>query len=365
MNTNRRQFLQSLGALVLLPVTGNARAEYNEPAFISNRADHMGRYYFTAADNKGRVMFGIALPGRGHGVTFSPDQQYAAIFARRPGDFLYVVNLYSGKVEHRLYSKAQRHFFGHGVYSHDGRWLYTTENNLATDQGVIAVRDAHNRYKQVNEFPTHGIGPHELRLMSNGDTLVIANGGIKTRPETGRSKLNLDSMQPSLAYINRHDGKLLGRYMLPEALHKNSIRHLAVNADDTVCMGLQYQGNANDRPLLVAMHQAGKELMLLDTPPAILERMHNYCGSVVADKSGHIFAVSSPRGGLVTFWSAETLAFLGHTDISDGCGIAATRRPGEFIISSGDGTLLRYSAVSHQGEILQHPSRARWDNHMG
>ena len=43
--------------------------------------------------------------------------------------------------------------------------------------------------------------PHEAILLADGKTLAVANGGIETHIETGREKLNLDFMQPSLALV--------------------------------------------------------------------------------------------------------------------------------------------------------------------
>ena len=46
-------------------------------------------------------------------------------------------------------------------------------------------------FARVGEFPTHGVGPHELLLLGDGRTLAVANGGIETHPDFGRAKLNI------------------------------------------------------------------------------------------------------------------------------------------------------------------------------
>ena len=78
-----------------------------------------------------------------------------------------------------------------------------TENDTVSLAGKIGIYDANNAYKKIAEFDSHGIGPHELIMHPDGDTLVIANGGIKTE-QASREELNLDSMRPSLTYLNRH-----------------------------------------------------------------------------------------------------------------------------------------------------------------
>ena len=94
-------------------------------------------------------------------------------------------------------TKSDRHFFGHGVFSADGRLLYSTENDYDGARGMIGVRDVTGGYKQIGEFPAHGMEPHDIALLSDGRTMVIANGGILTHPGS-EGELNLSDMQSSL-----------------------------------------------------------------------------------------------------------------------------------------------------------------------
>jgi len=79
---------------------------------------------------------------------------------------------------------------------------------------------------------SNGIGTHQIALMPDGKRIVAANGGILTHPSTPRKKLNLDTMKPSLTYIDCESGKHLESYF-PQH-HQMSIRHIDVAADDTV-----------------------------------------------------------------------------------------------------------------------------------
>ena len=51
-------------------------------------------------------------------------------------------------------------------------------------------------------MPSGGIGPHEILRLPGARLLAIANGGIHTRPDTGREKLNLDTMRPNLTLMD-------------------------------------------------------------------------------------------------------------------------------------------------------------------
>jgi len=365
---NRRQFLTTLtaGALIAPHLSFAATRPATSAHYFSARADRDGRYYVSGFDADGHAMFSTQLPSRGHGLAVHPTLNHVTAVARRPETYLIVLDGSNGEIIHSLQSTEGRHFYGHSIYSNDGRWLYTAENNVETGDGLIGVRDVQNGYRQVAEYSAYGIGPHELNMLSDGKTLVVAVGGILTKPETGRSKLNIDTMSPSLTYIDSHTGELLEQRKLPQDLHQNSIRHFAVNADDEVCFAMQYQGSKQDRPQLVGLHRRGEEIQLMAAPNGTLDQMHNYCGSVCSDTSSHWFAVSSPKGNLVTFWSAKEARFVGSVEIKDGCGIAAGNANGEFLLSSGAGGVYRYHVGDQQLIPLKEISAldTRWDNHI-
>src|SRR3546814_12613287 len=95
-------------------------------------------------------------------------------------------------------------------------------------------------------------------LLSDGRTLAVANGGIQTHPARRREKLNIDTMQPSLAYIDAESGALLHDHRLPPALHQASIRHIAATAGDTVGVVMQYDGPRDTLVPLVGFHRGGE-----------------------------------------------------------------------------------------------------------
>jgi len=363
----RRELILLLTAAACSPrCLAQAGPGSGELRYLSVRGDRQRRYFVSGIERSGRVRFDLPLPERAHGIALHPSGDEAMVVARRPGRFLQRIDLRRGRLLETLACEEGRHFYGHAVFSPDGRRLYTTENDYEAGRGVIAVRDADDGYRLIDEFPSGGVGPHELRLLSDGRTLAVANGGIRTHPDFDRAPLNLESMRPVLAYLDRLDGRLLEAREPPPDLHHNSLRHLAVGAGDTVCAGMQYQGPKDRHPPLIALHRRGEPLRLLTPPAPVLEQMRNYCGSVCADASGNWFAVSSPRGSLVTFWSADGGEHLGQAQVEDGCGIAAGESPGEFLLSSGAGGLYRYRIADGTAAPLPQAGGGErlWDNHM-
>jgi hypothetical protein len=265
----------------------------------------------------------------------------------------------------RIDAAAGRHFYGHGAFSPDGRYLFTSENDYAAGRGVLGVRDATDGYRQIGELASFGVGPHELLLMPDGATLVVANGGIRTHPERDRAKLNLDSMTPSLAYLDLADGRLRGDYRLPEERHRLSIRHIAVLGTGGVAIAMQYEGDIRDRVPLVGIH-AGDRIRLLEAPAEVQAQMRQYGGSVAVDRGGGLIAVSAPRGNLITFWDAAAGAYLTSTMVADGCGVAPTEQPGAFLITSGQGRVMRFEPKSGRRTMLEPAGLpdSGWDNHL-
>jgi len=364
MAINRRNFLAACAAGLLLPITGNATAT-TPLHFASASQDSDGNHWLILFDDQGNRLTEHPLPGRAHHVAAHPTEPWLMAVARRPDRFIDVVNRNSGVLIQRIESGPQRHFFGHAVFSADGRWLVATENDIATRQGRVVIRDCQQQFKVIADYPSYGIGPHELAWLSDQRTLVIANGGIETHPDRDREKLNLDSMQPSLAYIDSQNGELLEQVQLDPSLHQCSIRHIDVNQHDQVAIAMQYQGALYDEVPLIALHQRGQAIQPLALPDSTRQRMKQYCGSARFDQSGEYFAISAPRGDLISFWQRDG-RFLDSVRVRDGCGLAATDQRGGFVISSGNGRCYHYD-ISNQrktrlpGTGQQPPA---WDNHM-
>jgi hypothetical protein len=365
MVIERRQFLGLvLGSAMLASI--RVKAARGGGIYIGCRSDGDRSYFATALDGDGGVIFDVPLPARGHGAALRPGGRECVVIARRPGHELTVIDTRHGGVAHRIRSPSSRHCYGHAVFDHAGRLLYVTENAFETGAGVVGIYDATDGYRRIGEFESHGIGPHQLVLKRDGQTLAIANGGIRTHPDSGRSKLNLSTMDPNLAYVDVSDGRLLAAYRPPPRWHQLSIRHLDIAPDDSVCLAAQFEGPANVHPPLVAVHRDAAELAWLGAPPGVYQSMRNYCGSVCLDESGELAAVSAPRGNRIVFWSLREMRCAAVLTLADGCGVAPGAAPHAFVLSSGAGGLYRCRPCedAEASAIRFDTLDARWDNHL-
>ena len=363
MGINRRQFSLLLGASLFTP---KLLAAQGQPLYASAAKNSAGQYELLVADEPGNIHLRHRLPARAHHVEQHPKQSLLAAVGRRPETFIDLVDYQQKRLVKRINSRPGYHFYGHAIFTPDGRYLITTENQITTGKGQIVIRDSLKDYQVSNQFSSAGIGPHELQLMPDAKTLVVANGGILTHPDRGREKLNLEEMKPSLAYLSLQTGKVLEQVFMPDELHKLSIRHFDVNHQGRIAIALQYQGAKTDHVPLVAFHSRGSDLELVYAPDEINQAMKQYCGSARFDASGEFAAISSPRGNLVTFWNQKTGTFIRSVNSRDGCGLAKTDQAGEFLVTTGRGHCYRLNlhTGSKQKLPLMSLNKLSWDNHL-
>ena len=241
--------------------------------------------------------------------------------------------------------------------------MLATENDYEAGRGVVGVYDATAGFRRVGEFATGGIGPHEAVLMGDGRTLCVANGGIRTHPDYERVKLNLSTMESSLAYLDIETGDLVEQAGLAAELHQLSIRHMVLDAAGHVWFGCQYEGEPSHRPPLVGRHRRGHEIELFAGPPALLRALDNYVGSVAIDATGTVLATSSPHGGVIAFWDTATGRSLGSTLLADGCGLAPSRAA-SVVATSGRGAILEAGPATLRLIRKDGADAPNWDNHL-
>lgn len=371
---DRRQLLRKGAGLLaglLLPAhaleaSDRAKAGLGRSLFASACRDAGGRLLAIVFEAETcEPVQSVALPERGHGIAVRPlaaGRRELVTFARRPGNFAVVLDLDGARAPLWLTTKPDRHFFGHGLFSGDGRLLFTTENNFENAVGVIGVRDATDGYRQIGELPAGGIDPHQLAMLSDGRTLVIANGGIITHPDEPRFE-NTSTMQPSLAYVDSRTGDILERHELTGELQKLSIRHLAVGAEDMVVIGCQWRGPPWQIRSNVATHRRGKPFGPLTLADQLDRRIRNYVASVTVGRTGETAVVTAPKGGVAVVIEVATGRCLATHEMRDVFG-AAEHRDG-FLLTAATGEMARIDGEhwSQRGQ-LRHGLASAWDDHV-
>lgn len=341
LTVNRRTLL--LGSLTLLaarPALGAvaAGADAGDVAFVSaaKRADDT--YSLLLLSAGGRVVRDVPLSARGHDIAIHAASGRAVAFARRPGTFAVAFEISSAAPPVVFTAAADRHFYGHGAFSTDGRLLYVSENDIPGARGVIGIYDVAAGYKKIGEHPSHGLGPHEIILIQDGKTLAVANGGLDTVPEFDHIDLNRDVMQPSLTFVDAATGALRAKHVLAADLKQLSIRHIAADARGLVWFGAQWEGGVTETPQLIGCAGPDRAITLIDPPEPERVDLKGYIGSVAVSRDGSVIAASAPKAGRIVFVDTVTGRIKAANDLKDACGVAGDH-DALFATSSGFGVM--------------------------
>lgn len=347
---------QDLAKADYLEVGRQSEAAVNTVKWVSGVAALVeGGYGVVGVDSERQIVWQTPISERVHDIVVQPTahsvnaittatkRREVVVMGRRPSERFWVLDTTSGELRHAITAQSDRHFYGHACFSLDGYYLYVTENDTVSLAGKIGVYDARQGYQKVKEFVSHGIGPHELVMHPEGETLVIANGGIKTE-KASRDELNLDSMRPSLVYLNRHDGTLLEQVVPQHS--QMSVRHLDIHRDGTVMIGIQFQGPKHINVPLVLTHQRGDaDFAPLQMPQDQWQCFHQYIASVAVDAEHNLLCVTTPIGGCAAVYDLATRQLIDVVTLPDCAGAsviktaAAQPKQAGFIVSDGQGSI--------------------------
>ncbi|MDB6049821.1 MAG: hypothetical protein JWR17_2567 [Pseudomonas sp.] len=360
----RRQAL-ALGSVLLGACTLGGwtvfRQKQTPPLLLSARDDSDGNHFAVGYRLDGRQVFATQVGQRCHDIVNHPDLPLALFVARRPGTESYLLDVRDGRLLQTITSAPNRHFYGHAVIHKGGDWLYATENDTTDPgRGLLGVyRFIDERLVRSTEMPTHGVGPHQVSWMPDGETLVVANGGIRTEAES-RVDMNLNAMQPSLVLMRR-DGMLLSKETLSQPM--NSIRHLAIASDGTLVSGQQFMGDRQTTADLLAIKRPGMPFVAFPVGESQLQAMNHYSASVAIHSGLRLVAMSAPRGNRLFIWDLDSGEVRLDAPLADCAGIGAVADG--FVATSGQGRCRFYDCRQPQivATPLQLPA-GLWDNHL-
>lgn len=363
MKLSRRTFL--LGSATAIAGAGlglSLSREQPRGTLLSAFEDAPGNQYVGGVSLESGNIFGARVPMRAHGCAIDPtDPQRVLFFARRPGTFAFELRRDTMQVRTLFETQAGQHLAGHGLFSPDGKLLYTPEHDYERVRGVVVVRDARN-FSIVNEIDTRGIDPHEIAWLADGRALLVANGGIMTHPRSYRRKLNIPTMDSSLCVIDAASGECREQWRLPD--HLLSIRHMAIAADGSAAVGLQYEGEPANAPGIAALYKPGSGLQLLTAPVAERPAFRGYVASIALSEQSDLIAAACPYGNGVACWSLRNNRYKGFLRADETYGLSRLA-DGSVVASQRDGSAYELSQSRLRSHFLKFDAAKpiRWDDH--
>lgn len=317
----RRRMVGAAAAAALCPGTVFAAVPAaREAAWYAAWDDNDGRHHVgEAAVVAGSLVArrSFETPGRAHGLALAPDGALVAV-ARRPGDW--IARWVPGREPTWIWPDADRSFNGHALFARDGRTLCTTETDGESGEGMIVVRDPAS-FAERAAWRTGGRDPHDLEWLDDG-RLLVANGGVELRPETGRAKRAGAPIVSSLVAFDPRDGRIDAIWRVDDPWL--SLRHLDRGADGRIGVAMQSEHPAGDdrsrAPVLAILDPAGSTLRVFEGP-----RVGGYGGDIVAVADGWL--VGCPRANAVERFATDG-RFLGSVALAEACAVGVERESG-------------------------------------
>jgi hypothetical protein len=198
-------------------------------------------------------------------------------------------------------------------------------------------------------------------LLADGKTIAVGNGGIDTVPDAWRAKLNLDTMQPSLVFLDAESGKLIAKHAMTGEFKSLSVRHVTQDKAGLIWFGGQWEGSPSETPQLVGSAGPDRELRLVDAPGGGKD-LRGYIGAMAVSNDGRFIAASAPKAGHVLYVDSESGKVVGKSTLKDVCGISSEGKQ-DFAASSGFGVIRYETAMA--STISEHQLQdIAFDNHL-
>ncbi|MBW2271556.1 MAG: DUF1513 domain-containing protein [Deltaproteobacteria bacterium] len=281
------------------------------------------RHVLSLVDSVGSARHTLELPFLPHAAVLDPTNPDRIVTFEKIGAGAADVDVSTMKLSRLIEPAPGRWFYGHGAFSPDGALLYSTETERATQQGVLAVRDA-KTLERLGEVPTHGASPHDCHLIESGRVMVSTNGGgTKKSPH-----------RPSVTWVELSSGKLLDRLELDTPLLNSG--HVGLAADrGVVVVSAPRAGLPTTDPGGVSIGRRGVSLLTMVDPKEIATRMQGEALSVAIHPPTGIAAVTHPDANRLTFWSLHTQRFAGALELVKPRGVALNADGSAFWVSQG------------------------------
>ena len=349
---DRRSFIKAAGLPFLASLAPRSlyALERADAVFASAFRARDGSYGVAVVSEAGEIIDRQTLPARAHGMATSHATGMVVAFARRPGTFFMAFDVRQKREPIVMHTPENRHFYGHGQFSPDGSILYASENDFDKNRGLIGLYDAKNGFRRIGEYDAGGIGTHDMTVSDDGKMIIIANGGIETHPDFGRTKLNIDAMEPSLVLLDAATGHQIQKHGLSGKLRQLSTRHVDLGSDGRVWFACQYEGPRNDLPPLVGHFSKGDDISFIHLPDETTQQLANYVGAIAINRRDGVVGLTSPNGNAKITLDEKSGKVLSQETLRDAAGVAAAARG---IVAS-----------SYDGQFSTNTSDVAWDQHI-
>jgi hypothetical protein len=190
------------------------------------------------------------LPAAAHDVEISPDRSIGLLCGFNKGGHVAFDPDTLDIVGRGAPLKEGWNGGGHAAFFNDSKTVLISErapqkplrHAIENHFGRITVREAESM-RILEDYSTHGIDPHDIRLIEDGRYLVIANYGSVIDKATGDHATPRQVVEASVTIIETASGKLVDKQITNA--RDTELRHLAAASRDAV---FAIQARLGDEP---------------------------------------------------------------------------------------------------------------------
>lgn len=227
----------------------------------------------------------IQTPFYGHTVDQNPLHPEQAVSLQKWGTMGALFNLKTKSTINFIHAINSYMFFGHGLFSPDGKSFICAEQNINEKGGQLVVRSVPDM-KVIGQMSAYGDDPHECHSFDGGKTIMVANNR------------NPDGVG-SVTWIDPISGKLVRKISFSAQNFAPS--HMDLSHDGWYCLGgKQYKStNTKDAADLISFISPSGEVFAPKIPDDISRRVYEEALSVKFMGKTGMVAITVPQSDLV------------------------------------------------------------------
>lgn len=261
-----------------------------------------------AIDLTTRQVAQVAVDFKPHGYAQNPRSPERIWAFEKWGRGAAEIDFANGVVSKAFACPEDAQFFGHGLFSRDGKICFAVREDLTTGLGHCIGFDTAT-YKEVLDIQATPGGLHECHLLADGTFLVASNGA----PVIFKDGVMLNTPmaeRSSLVHVAPESGTVLDKKFIAD--DDQIIGHFALSqAGAIIALSSQRRSSSSNHGAIYFGHLTQPVLRRVELPEALGAKLLGEMLSIAIDETRNLALVTNPGGSRVLFIDSRDGAYLG------------------------------------------------------
>ena len=255
------------------------------------------------------------IPFTGHGMTQNPARPNEIAVFSKWGDEALILDLKEKSAVRIIKEDPGHRFFGHGVFSADGKKLFSSGHDDANSIGEIVVRDSKS-LKVISRFSAFGRYAYDLQFNALKNELIIAVSSDYEDAANEEISTPHFSEETSLVYINASNGNFIKRLKIPE--QGKSLLHFQQAEDGWIIAAGQAntKDTSSQKSYAIAISPSGK-IKSMKFPDDFRGSFFGETLGITLFEKKSLAFVTNPSTKLIFIWNYKTQELLKYFYIPD------------------------------------------------